>query len=93
MQIAFSERGAVVGRSSESRAGLPREREGEGAMVEFLQDYGLWVALAGVFVAMRWFGTGCCGSHRKAGRTAGQKPDATPDGSSESGPRREPGRS
>jgi hypothetical protein len=33
-------------------------------MVGFLQDYGLWIALAGVFVAMQWFGMGCCGGHR-----------------------------
>ena len=35
-------------------------------MVEFLQSYGLWIALAGVFVAMHWFGRGCCGGgHRQ----------------------------
>lgn len=33
-------------------------------MVAFLQEYGLWIALAGVFVAMQWFGMGCCGGHR-----------------------------
>ena len=33
-------------------------------MVGFLQDYGLWIALAGVFLAMQWFGMGCCGGHR-----------------------------
>ena len=30
-------------------------------MIEFLQNYGLWIALAGVFVAMHRFGMGCCG--------------------------------
>jgi hypothetical protein len=30
-------------------------------MVEFLQNYGLWIVLAGVFFAMHRFGTGCCG--------------------------------
>ena len=30
-------------------------------MIEFAQNYGLWIALAGVFVAMHWFGIGCCG--------------------------------
>ncbi len=30
-------------------------------MVEFAQTYGLWIALAGVFIAMHWFGMGCCG--------------------------------
>jgi hypothetical protein len=33
-------------------------------MGAFLQDYGLWIALGGVFVAMQWFGMGCCGGHR-----------------------------
>jgi hypothetical protein len=33
-------------------------------MAGFLQDYGLWIALAGVFIAMQWFGMGCCGGHR-----------------------------
>ena len=62
-------------------------------MVEFLQDYGLWVALAGIFVAMHWFGAGCCGGHRKAGRTAGRKPDAAPNGQAGPDPRRESGKS
>lgn len=35
-------------------------------MVEFAQTYGLWIALAGVFIAMHWFGMGCCG--RRDGR-------------------------
>lgn len=30
-------------------------------MIEFLQNYGLWIALAGVFVAMHRFGVGCGG--------------------------------
>ncbi len=35
-------------------------------MIEFVQTYGLWIALAGVFVAMHWFGRGCCGGgHRQ----------------------------
>ena len=33
-------------------------------MGAFLQDYGLWIALGGVFIAMQWFGMGCCGGHR-----------------------------
>ena len=36
-------------------------------MGAFLQDYGLWIALGGVFVAMQWFGMGCCGGHRNRG--------------------------
>ena len=35
-------------------------------MLDFIQSYGLWIALAGVFVAMHWFGMGCCGGgHRQ----------------------------
>ena len=34
-------------------------------MLEFIQAYGLWIALAGVFVAMHWFGAGCCGGRRR----------------------------
>lgn len=35
-------------------------------MIEFVQTYGLWIALAGVFVAMHLFGRGCCGGgHRQ----------------------------
>ena len=30
-------------------------------MIEFLQNYGLWLVLAGVFFAMHRFGMGCCG--------------------------------
>jgi hypothetical protein len=59
-------------------------------MIEFLQNYGLWIALAGVFFAMHRFGMGCCGGghkHKLAqrrnevsdGATNGQKPsEATP---------------
>jgi hypothetical protein len=32
-------------------------------MDTFLQSYGLWILLAGVFLAMHWFGMGC-GGHR-----------------------------
>jgi len=34
-------------------------------MVEFVQNYGLWIALAGVFATMHWFGKGCCGRSRQ----------------------------
>jgi len=44
----------------ESASGDVREAEGT-AMVEFLQNYSLWIVLAGVFVAMHRFGMGCCG--------------------------------
>ena len=37
-------------------------------MLEFVQSYGLWIALAGVFVAMHWFGMGCCGGRQRQGR-------------------------
>ena len=46
-------------------------------MEAFLQSYGLWILLAGVFFAMHWFGMGC-GGHRHAGpREDGPTP---PDG-------------
>lgn len=45
-------------------------------MIEFVQSYGLWIALAGVFVAMHWFGRGCCGGgHRQ---TPTQSAQGTP---------------
>ena len=34
-------------------------------MVEFVQNYGLWIVLAGVFVAMHRFGMGCCGDRHR----------------------------
>jgi len=39
---------------------------GEIAVLEFILAYGLWIALAGVFVAMHWFGAGCCGGRRRS---------------------------
>lgn len=30
-------------------------------MAEFLSNYGLWILLAGIFVAMHMFGVGCGG--------------------------------
>ncbi len=34
-------------------------------MIGFVQEYGLWIVLAGVFIAMHRFGMGCCGGgHR-----------------------------
>jgi hypothetical protein len=32
-------------------------------MAEFLSNYGVWVLLGGIFVAMHVFGVGCCGGH------------------------------
>ncbi len=32
-------------------------------MTEFFSNYGLWIVLGGVFVAMHMFGMGCCGGH------------------------------
>ncbi len=42
------------------------EAGAEGAsMIEFLHTYGLWIALAGVFIVMNRFGMRCCGGgHR-----------------------------
>lgn len=36
-------------------------------MDAFLQSYGLWILLGGVFLAMHWFGMGCGGGHRRGG--------------------------
>lgn len=36
-------------------------------MEAFLQSYGLWILLAGVFLAMHWFGMRCGGGHRHGG--------------------------
>ena len=46
-------------------------------MTGFLSDYGLWIALAGVFFAMHWFGMGCCGGrgHRHESEPKESKPD------------------
>lgn len=33
-------------------------------MEEFLRSYGLWILLAGVFVAIHWFGRGYGDGHR-----------------------------
>ncbi len=41
-------------------------------MIEFAQNYGLWIALAGVFIAMHWFGMGCCSGRREEKPTQGQ---------------------
>ena len=48
-------------------------------MIEFAQTYGLWIALAGVFVAMHWFGMGCCGGRQRQGQGT--------EGGSDQGPR------
>jgi len=39
-------------------------------MSEFVQNYGLWIALGGVFFVMHRFGMGCCGGghHHNATR-------------------------
>lgn len=53
-------------------------------MVEFLQNYGLWIALGGVFVVMHWFGMGCCGGHR---RQQSELPPGSPREASGAGPK------
>ena len=68
-------------------------------MIEFLQGYGLWIALFGVFVAMHWFGMGCCGGghrHRPdqpTPKTPGGIPSEGPDGVKEPKPTQRPGTS
>jgi hypothetical protein len=48
-------------------------------MIEFVQNYGLWIALAGVFVAMHWFGRGCCGGRQGQGQGQGQGTEGISD--------------
>ena len=36
-------------------------------MAEFLSNYGLWIVLGGIFVAMHMFGMGCCGGGHQHG--------------------------
>lgn len=52
-------------------------------MEAFLQNYGLWILLAGAFVAMHWFGMGCGGGHGRGRPTedAAGKPDEDKQGS------------
>lgn len=33
-------------------------------MEEFIRGYGIWILLAGIFLAMHWFGVGCGADHR-----------------------------
>jgi hypothetical protein len=46
-------------------------------MEAFLQTYGLWILLAGVFLAMHWFGMGCGGghAHRRPREDTASKPN------------------
>jgi hypothetical protein len=57
-------------------------------MEAFLQNYGLWILLGGVFVAMHWFGMGCCGghSHRRPREDAAGKSDEEKQARAQSGP-------
>jgi len=41
-------------------------------MTEFLQNYGLWILLGVIFLAMNWFGLGCCGGGHSHRRDAGK---------------------
>ena len=56
-------------------------------MIEFAQNYGLWIALAGVFVAMHWFGMGCCGgrNRKKPGQSDKEVAGGRPGSESASG--------
>ena len=45
-------------------------------MIEFLQTYGLWIALVGVFIIMHRFGMGCCGGGHH--RALARRDEATP---------------
>jgi hypothetical protein len=47
-------------------------------MAEFLSNYGLWVVLGGIFVAMHMFGMGC-GGHGSHEHGSKKKEDSTGD--------------
>ena len=47
-------------------------------MAEFLSNYGLWIVLGGIFVAMHMFGMGC-GGHGSDQHGSKQKGDAGDD--------------
>jgi hypothetical protein len=49
-------------------------------MMDLLQDYGLWIALGVVFLAMHWFGMGCCGRRHGNGAGRQQRMDPGPEG-------------
>jgi len=50
----------------------------------FLQNYGLWILVGAVFLAMHWFGMGCgggharrCGHEDRSGKPGDEKREAT----------------
>lgn len=48
-------------------------------MVEFIQNYGLWIVLVGSVFLMHRLGIGCCGGHSHSERSkAGDGPKAEP---------------
>lgn len=47
-------------------------------MGEFLQNYGLWILLGGIFVAMHAFGMGC-GGHGGHQHGGGKKDEKNPE--------------
>jgi hypothetical protein len=47
-------------------------------MAEFLSNYGLWIVLGGIFVAMHMFGMGC-GGHGNHRHESKQKDGAADD--------------
>lgn len=47
-------------------------------MAEFLSNYGLWILLGGIFVAMHMFGVGC-GGHGGHQHGSEQKKDGAGD--------------
>ncbi len=52
-------------------------------MIEFLQTYGLWIALAGIFIIMNRFGMGCCGGGHQ--HEAPPRNNALPEGPQKDG--------
>lgn len=49
-------------------------------MEELLSKYWIWIVLAGIFLAMHWFGRfGCGGGHRHGGQS-GEETDKSGEG-------------
>ena len=46
-------------------------------MIEFVQNYGVWIALVSVFAAMHWIGKGCCGPRDQRNPNQGDENVAT----------------
>ena len=69
-------------RHDDDQAARDRQRPAKvvSVMAEFLSDYGLWILLAGIFVAMHAFGAGCCGGSHNHGEKRKEGQDGKASG-------------